>query len=71
MFLFSNSYKCFSPLIAVAGALQMKFVAGAAGESQKTLGKGNQLASEAISGIRTISSFNAYFIRTIFLKLLF
>eukprot|EP00475_Leptophrys_vorax_P021214 TRINITY_DN2894_c0_g1_i1.p1 TRINITY_DN2894_c0_g1~~TRINITY_DN2894_c0_g1_i1.p1 ORF type:complete len:1165 (+),score=378.73 TRINITY_DN2894_c0_g1_i1:197-3496(+) len=46
-----------APLIAVAGAAQMKFMAMGAKNAKEAFERANSLASEAISQIRTVKSF--------------
>eukprot|EP01132_Coremiostelium_polycephalum_P002116 gene2116-2605_t len=48
---------CF-PLVVITGKLQMKFLAGFSADGQDGYGAAGQVASEAITGIRTVASFS-------------
>ncbi|EFA76461.1 hypothetical protein PPL_10227 [Heterostelium album PN500] len=47
------------PIIAFAGKMEMDFMAGFSKDSKKSYARSAQIATEAIGGIRTVSSFTA------------
>jgi ABC-type bacteriocin/lantibiotic exporter with double-glycine peptidase domain len=48
-----------SPVMVLAGSLSMIFISSSSKKSQKRSGSANELANEAISGVRTVHSFNS------------